>query len=491
MGFQIENGVLEKYTKEPGVTEVVIPDSVTEIGDHAFENCESIASITIPDDVTSIGESAFSGCSRLIKVTIGNSVTSIGKSAFSGCSRLTKVTIGNSVTEIGYSAFSGCKSLACITIPDSVTEIGDEAFSGTPWLENYPNDLVIVGKGILYKYKGTDTNVIIPDSVTSIGEAAFRWCESLASITIPDSVTEIGDHAFENCISLTSVTIPDSVKKIGGGAFYGCESLASITIPDSVTQIGSGAFDCCTSLASITIPDSVTEIGNGAFDGCTSLASITIPDSVKKIGRSAFSGCKSLESIDVKKGNLKYSSIDGILYDSSGKKLILCPQGRKAAVIPDSVKKIDNEAFSGCESLKKLTIFGCTVDNTRWNWDKVQIPDVRSMLDKKEYNVTMDHPTKYMFVTQVFLNTAQPEAEAYIKKNALKIIKWLIDADDYKTVKGLFESGKFVTKRNIMKFVDHSIEHTQNGGDMQIQAYIMDYKNKHFPDTDPLKNVKL
>ena len=131
------------------------------------------------------------------------------------------------------------------------------------------------------------------------------------------------------------------------------------------------------------------------------------------------------------------------------------------------------------------------MDSTLWNWDKVKISDVRSMLDKKEYNVTMDNPTKYMFVTQVFLNTAQPEAEAYIKKNALKIIKWLIDIDDYATVKGLFEFGKFVTKRNIMKFIDHSIAHTQSGGDMQIQAYIMDYKNEHFPDTDPFKNVKL
>ena len=102
------------------------------------------------------------------------------------------------------------------------------------------------------------------------------------------------------------------------------------------------------------------------------------------------------------------------------------------------------------------------------------------MLASKDYSVKMDRPTKYMFVTQIFLNTAQPEAEAYIKKNAMKIIKWLIDIEDYATMKGLFESGKFVTKRNIMKFVDHSIEHTQNGGDMQIQAYIMDYKNEHF-----------
>ena len=58
-------------------------------------------------------------------------------------------------------------------------------------------------------------------------------------------------------------------------------------------------------------------------------------------------------------------------------------------------------------------------------------------------------------------------------------------------VKVLLESGKFVTKRNIMKFVDYAIENTQKGGDMQIQVLIMNYRNEHFPDIDPLKSFKL
>ena len=177
-----------------------------------------------------------------------------------------------------------------------------------------------------------------------------------------------------------------------------------------------------------------------------SIKNAVIPDSVKRIADGVFSACSNLMSV----------------------------------TIPDSVTEIGSHAFFGCTSLKKLTLFGCTVNSTLWNWDKVDPNEVKSMLASKDYSVKMDRPTKYMFVTQIFLNTAQPEAEAYIKKNAMKIIKWLIDIEDHATMKGLFESGKFVTKRNIMKFVDHSIEHTQNGGDMQIQAYIMDYKNEHF-----------
>ena len=247
--------------------------------------------------------------------------------------------------------------------------------------------------------------------------------------------TELSE-AIENCFSIIidgqyigkrysikNAVIPDSVKRIADGVFSACSNLMSVTIPDSVTEIGSFAFRSCQSLTSVTMPANVTSIGKYAFEGCTSLGNITIPESVTEIG---------------------------------------------------------SHAFFCCTSLKKLTLFGCTVNSTLWNWDKVDPNEVKSMLASKDYSVKMDRPTKYMFVTQIFLNTAQPEAEAYIKKNAMKIIKWLIDADDYKTVKGLFESGKFVTKHNIMKFIDHSIAHTQSGGDIQLQAYIMDYKNEHF-----------
>ena len=124
--FVIKNGVLEKY--EGTDAHVVIPDSVTSIGDSAFWDCGSLTSVTIPDSVTSIGDSAFRGCSGLTSVTIPDSVTSIGDWAFYGCSSLTSVTIPDSVTSIGDSAFWNCSSLTSVTIPDSVTSIGNEAF---------------------------------------------------------------------------------------------------------------------------------------------------------------------------------------------------------------------------------------------------------------------------------------------------------------------------------------------------------------------------
>ncbi|MBO7264440.1 MAG: leucine-rich repeat protein [Alistipes sp.] len=263
------------YLNNELVTDLIIPNSVTTIGDYAFVWYSSLTSVTIGDSVTTIGNYAFDWCSSLTSVTIPDSVTTIGSSAFSSCSSLTSVTIPDSVTTIGSSAFSSCSRLTSVTIPDSVTSIGSWAFRDCSSL----------------------TSITIPDSVTTIGEGAFFACSSLTSVTIGDSVTTIGDGAFLGCGSLTSVTIPDSVTSIGSWAFQDCSNLTSVTIPDSVTTIGDLAFYNCSRLTSVTIPNSVTTIGEGAFEGCSSLTSVTIPNSVTKIGEGAFSYCSRLTSV--------------------------------------------------------------------------------------------------------------------------------------------------------------------------------------------------
>ena len=320
--------------------ELVIPSTynglpVTRIGNSAFSDCTSLTSVTIPDSVTSIGDWAFDNTAYYNNSSnwvdgvlyIGNHLIdakkindnyiikdgtkTIADIAFYYCTSLTSITIPNSVTSIGYAAFTGCRSLISInvdannknyssvngvlfnkdktvlirypegktdtkyTIPDSVTSIGRIAFSNCTSL----------------------TSITIPDSVTSVGDSAFYYCTSLTSITIPDSVTSIGDYVFYKCTSLTSVTIPNSVTSVGDSAFRYCESLTSVTIPNSVTSIGAYAFADCTSLTSITIPDSVTSIGDYVFYKCTSLTSVTIPNSVTSIGDSAFYDCYSLKYV--------------------------------------------------------------------------------------------------------------------------------------------------------------------------------------------------
>ena len=232
------------------ITDLVIPNGVTSIGDCAFNQCSGLTSVTIPNSVTSIGTSAFQNCSNLTSITIPNSVTSIGEYAFLKCSGLTSIEIPNSVTSIENLAFGNCSGLTSITIPKSVTNIENNAFGGCSGLTKVTlNSNAIASKSYSYSSKlvdifGAQVKVyVLGDNVTSIGNYAFRNCYDLTSITIPNSVTSIGARAFDCCSGLTSVTIPNSVTSIGSYAFYGCSGLTSITIPNNVTSIGSGAFD--------------------------------------------------------------------------------------------------------------------------------------------------------------------------------------------------------------------------------------------------------
>ena len=180
--------------------EYSIRKGVKVIGDNAFSTCRSLTNINIPNSVTNIGDKAFLRCTLLIKINIPDSVTNIGDKVFGYCTLLTKINIPDSVTNIGDEVFWGCESLTKINIPNSVTNIGDRTFNECTSL----------------------TNINIPDSVTNIGDEAFSWCYSLTSIKIPNSVTNIGDEVFYNCSSLTSIKIPNSVTNIGNHAFHGC-----------------------------------------------------------------------------------------------------------------------------------------------------------------------------------------------------------------------------------------------------------------------------
>jgi hypothetical protein len=148
---------------------------------------EAEGAIIIPNSVTSIGNGAFFGCSGLTLIDIPGSVTSIGENAFAYCSGLTSIDIPGSVTSIGENAFAYCTGLTSIDIPGSVTSIGNGAFDGCSGL----------------------TSIDIPSSVTSIDNDAFHGCRGLTSVNIPNSVTSIGGNAFLGCSSLTSITLPD------------------------------------------------------------------------------------------------------------------------------------------------------------------------------------------------------------------------------------------------------------------------------------------
>ena len=269
---------------------------------HLYIGEEEIKDLVIPNSMTSIGDRTFYNCSGLTSVTIPNSVTNIGGTAFYGCSGLTSVTIGNSVTSMGNNVFLDCSGLNAVHISDIAS------WCKISFSNGYSNPLFYAHH--LYLGEEEIKDLVIPTSVTSIGSSAFSDCSGLTSVTIPNSVTTIGNAAFLGCSGLTSVAIGNSVSSIGNQAFYGCSSLNSVTIGNNVLSIGNWAFQGCSSLTSITIPNSVKGIGQEAFRGCSGLTSVTIGSGVKTIDSQAFAYCKELTDVYCLAENVPSTSTD-------------------------------------------------------------------------------------------------------------------------------------------------------------------------------------
>lgn len=362
-GFEIEDGVLKKYTGT--ATEVVIPEGVTVIGHNAFSECNSVTSIMVPNGVTNIEYCAFEKCGNLLSIMLPDSVTDIGAAAFHECKNLTSVVIPPNVTEIFWSTFAGCENLASVTLPHGLVHIWHSAFDGCTNLSdiNLPDSLTDIDYWVFYDCSSLKS-LTIPKSMTAINFRVFQHCTGLTSVTIPDNINVIGEFAFADCSNLTDVTISEGVADIGEFVFSGCSSLTKIKvedgnavydsrgncnaiietasntliagckntiIPESVTNIGARAFQGCSSLIGISIPEGVKDIGNGAFIGCENLIEINIPEGVTSIASNAFFNCNanlviygktgSYAETYAKENNIKFSST-GVASNPIGKKTI-------------------------------------------------------------------------------------------------------------------------------------------------------------------------
>ncbi len=368
-GFLIQDGILEKYLGTD--TEIVVPNGVTAIGAHAFDECQSHVAVRISASVTDIDENAFSDWTVWL-ITVDDDNTNFSsydgilynrdRSKLLRCpeGKLGTVIIPNGVGTIGDYAFSHCEDLLDIYIPESVANIGDNAFINCSMMN------VTISKGVesigrcAFMGCGNLANIAIPNSVIHIGESAFSMCSSLSEVYIPGNLTGIEDRMFQDCNSLTSIIIPEGVTTIGDFAFGGCSRLETITLPESVLGIGTSAFQDCGSLANITIPGSVTEIGFGAFQDCSTLTGIEIPAAVTRIGARVFSGCcrladvslpESVESICdfafYKCGSLKSITLPNKLTDIARFAFSDCASLTNVS-IPDGVTKIGDSAFKNC-----------------------------------------------------------------------------------------------------------------------------------------------
>ncbi len=335
-----------------------MPNSVTSIGNYAFNDCTALVSVTIPDSVTSIGAYAFYYCYNLENVYI------------SDVEAWFNISFGNYYSNPMYYAtniYVDGEQPQSIAVPDGATKIPAYTF---------------------YNWSSV-TNVTIPDSVISIGSYAFANCSDLTNVTIGNGVQTIGFCAFSECSNLENVYISDIESWLGitftftgttssssisttnysaNPMYYATniyvdgEQPRSITIPDGVTTIQPYTFYNWSSVSSVTIPDSVTSIGIYAFSGCSRLKNVTVGNGLETVGMYVFSGCSNLENVYISDivswlnitfvgGAYCYSNpmfyasnmyIDGVLAED--------------VTIPDGVESINDYAFYGWSSLTSITI---------------------------------------------------------------------------------------------------------------------------------------
>ena len=269
--FVIENGVLVKYTGKS--SNVIIPDTVTVIGENAFFQCETIYTVMIPDSVVRIEKGAFSGC-FLSHVELSQKLEYIGDFAFGGCEFLKELILPDSLKEMGEGVFQRCTRLILISFSKNLTEIPDSTFWGCSAL----------------------ACIQIPANIRRIGEFAFYQCKSLIHIDFSEGLEIIDEGAFSECISLKRIALPNSVRELRLEAFAYCCSLIFVHLPEQLEGCLVDTFSECYSLRTLQLPENLAELA-GTFNGCTSLKEMELPKGLTSIGVWLFRDCTSLHHV--------------------------------------------------------------------------------------------------------------------------------------------------------------------------------------------------
>lgn len=352
--------------------EVVLNDSV-QLLKYIGEDSEVI----IPPFVDSIAPNAFAHKSFIRKVILNDNIRSIGNKAFNYCSNLSEIELPNSLVYIGDSAFSMCNSLKSINIPKKVKIINANTFSDSGLEKiNFSEGLKII-KQSAFSYCRALRTLELPDTLETLEKDAFLNCTLLTEVKFPNSLISIPERCFENCNSLKEINFSDSILSIEANSFSYCSLLKNVYIPKNLINIDSKAFSNCNNLVSIsvdsenkvydsrnncnalietktntllittkntTLEEGIEIIGACAYKD-SDISNIFMPDTVKKIGDNAFQNCQLLKKIQLSK-NIEY--IGEFAFENC--------ISLKDIVIPKKVNLIKESTFSGCYRLININL---------------------------------------------------------------------------------------------------------------------------------------
>lgn len=281
------------YLDASKIEELVLPSTLTTIGNYAFHKMPELRKVTLPSTMTKLTTSyLFDGCAKLSEVVFPEVFTTIeGGYNFQGCGFET-LRFPDSMTRMkGQRNFANCEKLTTVVLGKNLTQI--YASTETAGINTTNKSYTFYGCTAL-------DNVIVPSGLTLLtGSNLFEGCP-VSNLTFeePATIETIAKMVFAGMTETTEVTLPASLRNLYYRAFYNNPKLEKVTFTAPLADEGvyDEAFISCPALTTVNMPDEFKAIGNRWFHKCTALTDFTMPRDLATIGRSAFygSGLKNL-----------------------------------------------------------------------------------------------------------------------------------------------------------------------------------------------------